>query len=596
MSKTGAKKIKKIISLITGILLICLLYINPFRFLEYCIQDYIFQRPGIVNTNIVVIGIDENALSELGQFPWSRGVWADIINILNYNDEARPAVIAIDALFDQPGRDAEGNRNLTAAAAASDNIVLASLLDTGFDTEVFSLEMTVTDYIMSFPDLRPHGVHGFVNGFRDYDGVLRNALLRIPYEDEMLYSFPLAAAMMYTGLGPYDLIEWHPYGYIISYISFTGLPGNFFGFSAADLFEDWFDPAQLADAIVLIGPWTIGMADSHPVSISHQYPMYGVEIHANVLQMILEGNIRTQITGQDAFLLTVILLFIAMLIGELISVRISIPFIILMGLAYAGSAWWMFNYGGYVLPVLPPLLALGFVLLYQFIYNYALSAVEKARLKKTFMKYVDPKNIKYLVKNGEAYSDGVSRKIHIAVLFADVRGFTPMTEAFKNNPEAIVETLNSYLELTASCIFKNGGSVDKFVGDAAMGLFNGFVPLDDYIYNSVKAACDMVSGADEINAGVKEKTGVDIGFGVGVHCGEAIVGNLGPSFRKDYTAIGDAVNIAARLESTAQRSQVVISRDVYRLLEGRIDAESIGTIAFKGKIEPLEVYNVLGVK
>jgi len=145
----------------------------------------------------------------------------------------------------------------------------------------------------------------------------------------------------------------------------------------------------------------------------------------------------------------------------------------------------------------------------------------------------------------------VGSKKHIAVMFVDVRGFTPMTEGFRDTPELIVETLNEYLELTAGAVFGNGGSVDKFIGDATMALFNGFVPLDDYIYKAVKAADDMVQGAAELNASIKERYGIDIGFGVGIHCGEALVGNLGPSFRKDYTAIGDTVNTAARLESNA---------------------------------------------
>jgi class 3 adenylate cyclase len=170
-----------------------------------------------------------------------------------------------------------------------------------------------------------------------------------------------------------------------------------------------------------------------------------------------------------------------------------------------------------------------------------------------------------------------------------------MTERLRETPEKIVETLNNYLELTSKSVFNNGGSVDKFIGDATMALFNGFVPLEDYIYKAVKAAWDMVQGAGAVNELIREKHGIDIGFGVGVHCGEAIVGNLGPSFRKDYTAIGDTVNTAARLESNAKRSQVLISRDVYDLLGDRIKAESIGEIPLKGKSVPLEVFALAGV-
>ncbi|MCL2456314.1 MAG: adenylate/guanylate cyclase domain-containing protein, partial [Defluviitaleaceae bacterium] len=139
------------------------------------------------------------------------------------------------------------------------------------------------------------------------------------------------------------------------------------------------------------------------------------------------------------------------------------------------------------------------------------------------------------------------------------------------------------------------GSVDKFIGDATMALFNGFVPQDDYEFRAVKAAWEIVEGATDVNASIKEKYGVDVGFGVGVNSGEAIVGNLGPSFRKDYTAIGDVVNTAARLESNSKRSQVLISGHLYEKVKDRVSAESIGAIPLKGKSEQLEVYAVTGI-
>ena len=129
-----------------------------------------------------------------------------------------------------------------------------------------------------------------------------------------------------------------------------------------------------------------------------------------------------------------------------------------------------------------------------------------------------------------------------------------------------------------------------------MALFNGFVPLDDYVYQSVKAAWEIVQKADKFNEHIRQDYGVDLGFGIGVHCGEAIVGNLGPSFRKDYTAIGDTVNTAARLESSAKPSQVLISKDIYDILGDRIDVESIGAIPLKGKSLPVEIYALTGVK
>ena len=589
------KAIKKWISLAAAALLLILFYFNPFWILEYRLQDTIYQRPSLRNPSIAVIGIDERALAEIGTFPWSRQVWADVINILNRYEDAKPAAIALDVVFDLPSWDRYADAALADAVYKGGNVILASLIDTGFDFESLTLDIIITNHIMSFPELRPHGPHGLVNSFHDRDGVMRNALLRMPFEGEMLYGFPLVTAMKFTGLGPYDLIEWAPDGYLYSYISFTGMPGDFFEFSVADIFEDWFDPSWFADTVVLIGPWAVGMQDSYYVSITHGQQMYGVEIHANVLQMILENNFKQRVYHNTAFAIVAALLIGAMLMGELFNIRLTFTLTAACGIGYAFTAWWLFN-NGHVLPVLTPLLALFIAFLYHFSYSHIVESIEKSQMRNTFKKYVDPKLVEHLIESREADSDEIGRKKHIAVLFADVRGFTPMTEALRDTPEVIVEALNSYLELTASSIFGNGGSVDKFIGDATMGLFNGFVPLNDYVFKAVKAACDMVNGAQKVNEEIKKQTGVDLGFGIGVHCGEAIVGNLGPSFRKDYTAIGDAVNTAARLESNAAPSQVVVSREVYEIVKDRVTANRLGDIALKGKKEPMEVYEITGLK
>ena len=116
------------------------------------------------------------------------------------------------------------------------------------------------------------------------------------------------------------------------------------------------------------------------------------------------------------------------------------------------------------------------------------------------------------------------------------------------NPEEVVEILNEYLALTTNAIFKNGGTLDKFIGDATMAVFNAPFDLDDYIFKSVCAAKDIAAGSEMIDEMFKERFGKSVSFGIGVNCGEAVVGNIGCEFRMDYTAIGDTVNTAARLE------------------------------------------------
>ena len=181
-------------------------------------------------------------------------------------------------------------------------------------------------------------------------------------------------------------------------------------------------------------------------------------------------------------------------------------------------------------------------------------------------------------------------KTDIACLFVDIRGFTPMSEAL--SPEEVVGILNEYLGLTSSCIFNNDGTLDKFIGDATMAIFNAPLPLDDYIFKAVKTAMDIAQGSEELSKKLLEKFGKTISFGIGVNCGPAVVGNIGTQKRMDYTAIGDTVNTAARLESNAKPGQVLISKAVYDALSGRIEATSIGEIPLKGKSKGIEVFVV----
>lgn len=163
-------------------------------------------------------------------------------------------------------------------------------------------------------------------------------------------------------------------------------------------------------------------------------------------------------------------------------------------------------------------------------------------------------------------------------------------------PEQVVEILNNYLELTTKCIFKNKGTLDKFVGDATMAVFNSPFDLDDYVYRAVCAAWDIVQGGIELEGKLLERFGRSVGFGVGVNCGPAVVGNIGCEFRMDFTAIGDTVNTAARLEANAKKGQVLISDVVYERVKDRVLVDAVGAIPLKGKSNEVFVYSVVGLK
>ena len=584
------KKIKRFVTVGVTIIIIVAFYFDPLWYIGYFFSDMTFQRPGVPDGDIVVLGIDEDALAMFGQFPWDRAVWAEVLHILNADPDARPAVIALDVLFTERSNP-ESDGALLEAIAAYDNIVLSSLAQTGYDNSIISTHQIITGYLKSV--VAPDAPHGFVNNTYTFDGVKRLGHMRLDSPVGKQYSLSMETVAMFLGVHPEELKDMPPYGEVITYLTFTGKPGDFFELSIADLFYDY-DPYWLKDRMVFVGSYAIAMQDAWRVPISRSEVMHGVEIHANIAQMILENNFRSVTGDYVDIIILAALVAIFMLFGELLRLKYAAIVFLVMSAGYASGAIFAFE-SGLLIPLFSPIFALSLAFLYQLIYSYVIENVEKAKIRAAFKKYVDPKIVDKLVNMPKIDSEEVGVRKDIAVLFVDVRGFTPMTEAHAKTPEIIVETLNSYLELTAGVVFDNGGSVDKFIGDATMALFNGFAPLEDYTFKAVRAAWEMVEGAYSVNKRIKERLGIDIGFGVGVHCGSAIVGNLGPAFRKDYTAIGDVVNTAARLESYAKRSQVLISKQVYDDLRGRIIAESIGEIRLKGKSEPMEAFSVTGI-
>jgi len=569
--------------------------------MEYRVQDAAFQNPGLLHPDIIIIGIDNNALAEFGPWPWPRELMAEAINILNRDEYMRPAVLAIDVLYTEESRFfPDGDIALAEAVMNADNVVLAGEILVGIDTATTSLEPVILSHQTPLPGLLTGVRHGLINGILDTDGFVRHAMLWERFNGEILYSFPVVAAMMYKNVTEPDAFIQKNAEMFIRFIGEPGIDGHtgdFFWFSFAEIFDDDFDPTFLDGMIVLIGPYAFGMMDHFRVPIFPGAPMHGVEIHANVIQQILDGAYKLRAPAWVGGLIIVMFLIFGMALLEFtnVDIRVVLGIFLTVGIGYYFAAQFVYSSYHFVLPVLGPLLALLITFIYQLVSGYLIHSIEKSKMRNTFGKYVDPKLVDALIKSGDADNDSVGRKKHIAVLFVDVRGFTSIAEHLRDTPEQIVETLNAYLELTSASIFNNGGSIDKFIGDATMALFNGFVPQDDYVYKAVQAAWDMVQGAETVSEKIRSKFDIDVGFGIGIHCGEAIVGNLGPSFRKDYTAIGDTVNTAARLESNAKRSQVLISRDVYDLLKGRIEAQSVGEIPLKGKSVPLEVFALTSV-
>lgn len=576
-------------SLVVCLCMVGLFFLKPFSYFDYILQDKLYQNPGLIDPRIIVIGVDQEAQSKLGSInQWSRQYMADAITILNSGEE-KPAVIAVDILYTGNSNDPVADQNLANAARNGGNVVTVSLATFGWDLQ---FNNHITDVELPFPALAQATTYGLVNGTRDEtDGTVRSAFMQTTFNGELLRSFTYEIYRKYTGNASIPALEGH--GEV--FITYSGLPGDYGrGISFSDIFEEDFDPSLFAGCIVLIGPYSSAMMDSYNTPVSSNVEMFGVEIHANTLQMLLEGNFKFRVSNTINFLLFSGILLIGIILMLFIDIRPLLLAYGLLGGAYVTLALYLFK-RGHIIQLLPPLLTLVLLYIYQIITSYVTESIEKKKVKDTFKKYVDPKLAENLIEMGNTKDSEVGAQRDIAVLFVDLRGFTTMSETLKDRPALIVKILNEYLEHTSNCVFQNGGSIDKFIGDATMALFNGFAPLDDYVYRAVKTGLDIMHGAEKLNASLYEKYGIDVGFGIGIQCGKAIVGNLGPAFRKDYTAIGDTVNTAARLEGRADKSTILISKEVYTRLEGRIVTEYYGCVNLKGKALPVDVYSVTGL-
>lgn len=543
----------------------------------------------------------QRAIDELGPYEqWGRDVIAMALEALNASEDCRPAVIAMDILYtgetdpdlDQWMAEAAGQYgNVITASAAQFGSALADAGEGEYRLEQFS----VLAYEEPYDALKNVTTQGHINAMLDADGILRHHLLQITLPDGSLApSMALAAARMYRewqGLPAPALPRTDAHGFW--YLPFCGVPGDFNeSISVADLLSGDIPADFFADRIVLIGPYAAGLRDQYITSADHASPMYGVEFQANAIQALLWEDYKWE-AGDGVQLM---ILFVLLLVAFAGFWKRKMWSSTLLWAVLCGG--WLtvcrgFYAGGTVLHVL--WVPAGVTVLYVgcIAVNYIQAAMERREVTSRFKRYVAPEIVNEILKEGkEALALG-GRRTNIAVLFVDVRGFTSMSERLAGDPERVVEILNRYLTLIADCILRNKGTLDKFVGDAAMAFWGAPLPQEDYVMNAARAAADMVKGSRLLAEELERDFGQSVSFGIGIHLGDAVVGNMGSEQRMDYTAIGDTVNTAARLEANAPGGTIYISRAVADALEGRIRATPLEVpIKLKGKKDGFEIFTL----
>ncbi len=560
------------------------------------VSDAFYQEERAGNADIMIIQIDEDAIDMLGPWPWSRSVMAFVLEYLNSaGDGSKPAVIGIDVLYTGEGSDPEADEALAAAAAEAGNVVVAgaavfgtSLVDEG---EIFYLQdRTIQAFEEPYPALKAAARVAHINTMEDGDAILRHAIL---FEDvQGLGRVDSFSRAVYEQYCKYMGIQPNPApktkgGFF--YIPFTKQPGGYSdSISIAQILDGSIPPEVFAGKIVLIGPYAAAMQDEYRTSISHAEPMYGVEVHANLIEAFERSFFPEEVPKGFQLLLLFLISAGMMICFRDRPLRQTVPAWLLVTFGWLAAAKLLYEKGGLILHVLWVPLSVTVLFIGSVAVNYARSQLEKKRVTDTFGHYVDPAVMKQLLDQGSSALELGGKMYNIAVLFVDVRGFTSMSEAL--DPPTVVEIINKYLTLTTECIIKNHGTLDKFVGDCTMAFWNAPVEQEDPVYLACCAAMDMVDGSKALGEELMSRFGRTVDFGIGVNYGPAVVGNIGAPRRMDYTAIGDTVNTAARLEANAPGSTVLISRVVADMLGDRAGVTSLGSsIRLKGKAEGFEV-------
>lgn len=568
---------------------------QPMYAADRTLTDQLWQRPEGTNAKIKIIKIDEKTLSELGQYnTWTREIPARLVETLSQNPEYAPAVISFDILYINE-MDQAGDERFAEACRKAGNVITATNLvyqtttrqDENGDYYVDPLHIQMVEE--SYPALREVTGDAFANTVQDEDGYIRQAIAWANIGDEKIYSLAYATYAAYQEKMGQECYQPNVYANHQFEFTYSGQSGEYENISLCDVLDGTIDPRVFKDCIVFVGAYAPGMQDSFHVAVQRKTQMYGVEIHANIVDALLKEQTAVPV---NRWLLAVLMALAAGFLSKIMrKSKIWAAGILLVVITVAEFLFGTVLYRhGYVMPLiyLPGILFIVYV--FHVVSGYLLGEKKRWETLRAFKKYVAPQIVDEVSKGGDFQITLGGERRDVAVMFVDIRGFTSLSENLE--PEEVVEILNEYLNLTTRAIFKNGGTLDKFIGDATMAVFNAPFDLDDYIYRAVCTARDIVAGAQDLENRMEERFHKKVNFGIGISCGPAVVGNVGCDFRMDYTAIGDTVNTASRLEGKAGASEILISEPVYEALRERICVTEKGMMPLKGKAKDIRVYRV----
>jgi adenylate cyclase len=549
---------------------------------------------------IVLITVDEDSFDNLDlRWPWPRSVHARLLDAIQ---KGNPRAVAFDILFPEPTANRPKEDQLLAdAMARRRNVFLASFIKP-MDTVSAGVRVTSVRVDRPIPLLRERAVgEGFTNVIIGSDGFVREADVIRMHQGQAV---PSLARVLYDGLAK-DL-----HAAPISsetrqlLINFRGPRGTFPTFPYFQVVTGELPSELFQDKIVLVGASALTLQDLHlaPFATAGN-PTPGTEIQANVLDNLLAGDplralpnpLRPFTIGEwypqnPWYVLPILAVAIlATLIAD--RLRPLRAFLLTLGIWVALSAACLlaFAWGRLWIEFVPISAALVLPYGVTVLRNF----VHEERVRREMSRFFSPEIARQIAhdRNGLVIA---SKRRPITVLFSDIRNFTTISEGLP--PEEVVELLREYFNTMVPIVLKHGGTLDKYVGDALMGLFGAPLAQEDHAPRAIRAALEMVQQIPVLSPKWEARSGRPLQIGVGVNSGEAVVGVMGADSRREYSAIGDTVNLASRLEGVTKdfKTPIVVSHATVLALGDRFQVRELSELKVKGRQEAVRVYAVDG--
>ncbi len=590
-----------------GLLAALFAFFNLLGSLERNALDLRFSLRGEVEPagEILIVGITETCLDKLGRWPWDRDLHARLLSVLT---DGSPVAVGMDLIVAEPSQDWLDEALIEATRGGVPVIFPIDAPPAPGEKPGFLTPRYLT---LPLPGLLEHARAGFINVTPDVDGVLRRAILLMEHEGTPLVSFSVLTWAVSQEIHVDDLyrdlvlilesgrseLPLGEFSFPLdnrgrTLINFSGGPNTFPVLPYHLVLSEAYSSSTFQDKIILVGYFAPGLGDYFITPYARDTPMYGVELHANTIHTLLQSGPIFELPLWLNVLTVFLMGFMSIFIF-----RILHPAWGLLGLAVLAAGFFMvtmqfFESRSIYVESVYSMMALGGSYVGALGYRFIAEQKNRQRVTRLFGRYVAPQVVEEILNLGEENLKLGGTRRRITLLFIDIRGFTPLSERL--SPEDVVYVLNRFFDIVTRCVFQNKGTLDKYMGDAAMAMFNAPLLLEDHVIRALRAAEAIIHEGASLQRQVMDMFGVELSFGIGVNTGDAVVGNIGSENRMEYTAIGDTVNLAARLESSSKPGQVLVSEAVFRDAAGRMPLEYVGEIFVKGKNKPVKVYQLVG--